>query len=58
MNDHLTSAGIYTALDLTRINPQNIRTKFSVVLERTVRELRGEKCLTVDDIIESKNRLL
>ena len=58
LNDHLNSAGIYTALDLARVNPQNIRKKFSVVLERTVRELRGEKCLTVDDITSFKKQII
>tara|TARA_X000000368_G_scaffold184893_1_gene146021 strand:- start:214 stop:1476 length:1263 start_codon:yes stop_codon:yes gene_type:complete len=58
LNDHLNSAGIYTALDLAKVNPQNIRKKFSVVLERTVRELRGEKCLTVDDITSFKKQIV
>ena len=58
LNDHLNSAGIYTALDLAKVNPQNIRKKFSVVLERTVRELRGEKCLTVDDIASFKKQII
>jgi len=58
LNDHLNSAGIYTALDLAKVNPQNIRKKFSVVLERTVRELRGEKCLTVDDITSFKKQII
>ena len=58
LSDHLNSAGIYTALDLAKVNPQNIRKKFSVVLERTVRELRGEKCLTVDDITSFKKQII
>ena len=58
LNDHLNSVGIYTALDLAKVNPQNIRKKFSVVLERTVRELRGEKCLTVDDITSFKKQII
>ena len=58
LNDHLNSAGIYTALDLAKVNPQNIRKKFSVVLERTVRELRGEKCLTVDDTTSFKKQII
>ena len=58
LNEHLTSAGINTALDLTRISPQHIRTKFSIVLERTVRELRGEQCLTIENNIESKKQII
>jgi len=58
LNEHLTSARINTALDLTKISPQNIRTKFSIVLERTVRELRGEKCLTIENNIGSKKQII
>ena len=58
LNYHLNSAGIYTALDLAKASPQNIRRKFSVVLERTVRELRGETCLTIDDITSFKKQII
>ncbi len=58
LNEHLNSAGIYTALDLAKLNPHNIRKKFSVVLERTVRELRGEKCLTIEDTISFKKQII
>ena len=58
LNDHLNKAGINTALDLAKINPQNIRKRFSVVLERTVRELRGERCLNIEDDISSKKQIV
>ncbi len=58
LNDHLNKAGINTALDLAKVNPQNIRKKFSVVLERTVRELRGERCLNIEDDISSKKQIV
>ena len=58
LTEHLNIAGINTALDLAEINPQGIRRKFSVVLERTVRELRGEKCLDIDDDISSKKQIV
>ena len=58
LNDHLNKAGINTALDLAKIDPQNIRKKFSVVLERTVRELRGERCLNIEDDISSKKQIV
>ena len=58
LNDHLNKAGINTALDLANVNPQNIRKKFSVVLERTVRELRGERCLNIEDDISSKKQIV
>jgi DNA polymerase V len=58
LNDHLNNAGINTALDLANVSPQNIRKKFSVVLERTVRELRGERCLNIEDDISSKKQIV
>ena len=58
LTEHLNKVGINTALDLAQINPHNIRKKFSVVLERTVRELRGERCLNIDDDISSKKQIV
>ena len=58
LTEHLNNAGVNTALDLAQISPQNIRKKFSVVLERTVRELRGERCLDIDDDISSKKQIV
>lgn len=37
--------GIENALQLSRTHPALIRKNFSVVLERTVRELNGESCI-------------
>ena len=58
LNEHLNNAGISTALDLAKVSPQNIRKRFSVVLERTVRELRGERCLDIEDNISSKKQIV
>ena len=58
LNDHLNAAGINTALELAEVSPQNIRKKFSIVLERTVRELRGERCLSIEDDISSKKQIV
>ena len=58
LNDHLNAAGINTALELAELSPQNIRKKFSIVLERTVRELRGERCLSIEDDISSKKQIV
>ncbi|MBK9021185.1 MAG: hypothetical protein IPL72_14840 [Sulfuritalea sp.] len=40
----LRDTGVLTALDLAQIGPSLVRERWSVVLERTVRELRGESC--------------
>jgi DNA polymerase V len=41
----LQALGIHTVAQLAQADPGWIRQRFSVVLERTVRELRGEACL-------------
>ncbi len=45
----LKEAGIETVLDLARLDPATVRRRWSVVLERTVRELQGMSCIGLDD---------
>nr|WP_255499091.1 Y-family DNA polymerase [Leucobacter sp. cx-169] len=45
----LTAMGIHTARDLRDADAKAIRKKFSVVMERTVMELRGEPCIPLED---------
>ncbi|UZK04776.1 translesion error-prone DNA polymerase V subunit UmuC [Venatoribacter cucullus] len=58
LSERLNAMGIATALDLASQNPKDIRQKFSVVLERTVRELNGESCLALEDITPTKQQIL
>jgi DNA polymerase V len=44
----LVEGGVKTVLDLIKMDPGTIRRKFSVVLERTVLELRGTSCIDLD----------
>ena len=52
----LNVLGIRTALDLALTNPAFIRKNFSVVLERTVRELNGESCMSIEEAPPTKQR--
>jgi len=45
----LNLMGIENALQLSRAHPALIRKNFSVVLERTVRELNGESCIPLEE---------
>jgi DNA polymerase V len=45
----LQEAGINTVLDLTRLDPGTVKRRWSVVLERTVRELQGTTCIDLED---------
>ena len=58
LSERLSAMGITTALDLASQNPKDIRSQFSVVLERTVRELNGESCLALEDITPTKQQIL
>lgn len=44
----LAGMGIFTARDLRDADPRLIRRKFSVVMERTVMELRGISCIPLE----------
>ena len=44
----LNDAGITTVLELTGLDPAMVRGNWSVVLERTVRELQGRSCISLD----------
>ncbi|OCG20921.1 DNA polymerase V subunit UmuC [Gilliamella sp. wkB108] len=53
-----TLLGIYTAWDLRQANLKQIRQQFSVVLERTVLELRGIACIELDDLSTPKKNIM
>lgn len=54
----LDAMGIKTVLQLADTDIRFIRKHFSVVLERTVRELRGEKCLEFETLIPAKQEIV
>ncbi|WP_046787907.1 Y-family DNA polymerase [Pseudomonas putida] len=47
---HLQGMGIRTAWDLSRADPGLLRKTFSVVVEKTARELAGTPCLQLQDV--------
>ena len=49
MKMHLDAMGIKTAMDLARADPWSLRKNFSVVIEKTARELAGTPCLELDE---------
>lgn len=54
----LESMGIKHALALAQCDLAYIRRHFSVVVERTVRELRGQPCLEVEELAAAKQQIL
>ena len=53
----LNEGGVTTVLDLVRLDPATVRRRWSVVLERTVRELQGQPCIALEDQPASKKEI-
>jgi len=53
----LNLMGIRNALQLAHAHPAVIRKNFSVVLERTVRELKGESCIPLEELPPTKQQI-
>jgi len=54
----LEKMGIHTVHDLRNANAAKIRAQFSVVLERTVMELKGVACLELEEITPDKKQIV
>ena len=58
LSRRLNDLSVYSSYELMKMDTRLIRSKFSVVLERTVRELRGEQCLAVQNDREPKKQII
>lgn len=58
LNEQLQHIGIHTVQQLRDADLPCMRDRFSVVLERTVRELRGVACLDVMDIAPARQQII
>jgi len=56
--EKLTEMGILTVLQLRDADLKSIRRQFGVVLERTVMELRGVSCLTLEEISPPRQQIM
>ncbi|WHT78151.1 translesion error-prone DNA polymerase V subunit UmuC [Pseudomonas rhodesiae] len=57
MKAHLETMGIKTAMDLAKADPWMLRQKFSVVIEKTARELAGTSCLELGEADPPKQEI-
>ncbi len=57
IGQQLKESGVNTVLDLARLIPAMVRNRWSVVLERTVRELQGEPCISLDEAPSAKKQI-
>jgi len=54
----LNQLGITSILDLKHADPDYIRQQFSIVLEKTVRELNGTMCIELKDVGEPNKEIM
>lgn len=54
----LESLGFKTVLDLKLANPETLRQKFSVVMEKTIRELNGVVCIELEEVAPVKQQIV
>jgi DNA polymerase V len=57
LTKQLNEAGVHTVLELARLDPATVRQRWSVVLERTVRELQGTACIEMEDVPRAKQEI-
>ncbi|HAJ0482789.1 TPA: impB/mucB/samB family protein [Escherichia coli] len=58
LTEKLNALGINTALQLAQANTAFIRKNFSVILERTVRELNGESSISLEEAPPAKQQIV
>jgi DNA polymerase V len=54
----LNAYGIQTVLDLKASNSEYMRQQFSVVMEKTIRELNGMACIELEEVIPAKQQII
>jgi len=54
----LAALGYQSALDLKQASPEALRQQFSVVMEKTIRELNGTVCIELEEISPPKKQIL
>jgi DNA polymerase V len=54
----LEEMNIRTVRDLRDADSETLRSKFSVVLERTIQELRGVSCLDLEEVAPAKQQIM
>ena len=58
LTQSLNAIGIHSVKDLRDADSARIRQRFSVMLERTVQELRGISCLALDEIASPRQQII
>lgn len=54
----LTAQGINTVADLVAADPKSLRSRYGIVVERTVQELRGIPCAELEPMAQTKQQII
>ncbi|RRS01204.1 Y-family DNA polymerase [Aquabacterium soli] len=57
ISEQLAAGGINTVQDLVQLDVPTVRARWGVTLERTVRELRGQSCIELDDMASPRQEI-
>lgn len=57
IGEQLAAGGINTVHDLVNLDAPTVRARWGVTLERTVRELRGQSCIELDDMASPRQEI-
>ncbi|MGE4545969.1 MAG: Y-family DNA polymerase [Pedobacter sp.] len=58
LSSRLNAEGIQSAFDLKHANTKRIRKTYGVVVERTVQELNGISCLSLEEVYADKKQII
>ena len=58
IGEKLRAGGVHTVLDLVRTDAATLRAQFSVVLEKTLLEMRGTSCMEIDEAPGPRQQIL
>ncbi|GAA4011968.1 Y-family DNA polymerase [Actimicrobium antarcticum] len=58
LSEHLRASGIDTVAQLRDASPAWLRSRFGVVIERTVNELNGLSCLALEEVAPAKKQII
>lgn len=58
LSEKLNQLGIMTVFDLKQADPSRLRRHFSVMMEKTIRELNGTVCIELEEVPPAKQQIV
>lgn len=58
LNASLTAAGVNTVAELRAADIASMRKKYGVIMEKLIRELRGESCIDIQEVAPAKQQII